>query len=132
MQLKNSAYFSNNKSKFVTLGKVISILSFVLLVSIQSQAQSSKNSSVPDGSERLIKMYPNPATSFITFDLQKDADKGLSIQLYSLIGKKMFETLNVKEKVTVSLEDFNRGVYIYHLIDRNGKLVESGKFQVSH
>lgn len=87
---------------------------------------------MPDGSERLIKMYPNPATSFITFDLQKDVDKGLSIQLYSLIGKKMFETLNVKEKVTVSLEDFNRGVYIYHLIDRNGKLVESGKFQVSH
>ena len=114
------------------MAKLISILSFFLLISIQSQAQSSKNSPVPDGSERLIKMYPNPATSFITFDLQKDVDKGLSIQLYSLIGKKMFETLNVKEKVTVSLEDFNRGVYIYHLIDRNGKLVESGKFQVSH
>ena len=108
----------------------ISILSFVLLLAIQSQGQSSRNNPV-DGTERLVKMYPNPATSFITFDLQKDADKGLTIQLYSLIGKKMFESLNVKEKVTIPLQDFNRGVYIYHLIDRNGKLVESGKFQVS-
>lgn len=111
--------------------QLLSILSFVLLISIQSQGQSSRNPAA-DGLERLVKMYPNPATSIITFDLQKDADKGLSIQLYSLIGKKMFENMNVKGKVTVNLEEFNRGVYIYHLIDRNGKLVESGKFQVSH
>jgi hypothetical protein len=76
-------------------------------------------------------MYPNPATSFITFDLQKDNDKGLSIQVYSLIGKKMFESPNVKGKVTVGLEEFNRGLYIYHLVDKSGKIIESGKFQVS-
>lgn len=111
--------------------QLLSILSFVFLLSIQSQGQASRNISVSVGSERLVRMYPNPATSFITFDLQKDAAKGFSIQLYSLIGKKMFETMNIKEKVKVNLEDFNRGVYIYHLMDRNGKLVESGKFQVS-
>jgi hypothetical protein len=76
-------------------------------------------------------MYPNPATSFITFDLQKDNDKGLSIQVYSLVGKKMFESPNVKGKVTVNLQEFNRGLYIYHLIDKSGKILESGKFNVS-
>ena len=131
MQLKKSAYFSNNKSKFVSLKRFLSILSFVLLISIQSQGQSSGSNPSGDVTGRIVKMYPNPATSFITFDLQKDTDKGLSIQVYSLIGKKMFETQNFKGKVTVDLEEFNRGLYIYHLVDRNGKIVESGKFQVS-
>jgi hypothetical protein len=31
----------------------------------------------------------------------------------------------------VDLADFNRGVYIYHLRDLSGKIIESGKFQVS-
>ena len=75
--------------------QLLSILSFVLIFSIQSQGQSSRNLAT-DGSERLVKMYPNPATSIITFDLQKDADKGLSIQLYSLIGKKMFNDSQTK------------------------------------
>ncbi len=133
MQLKNSAYFSNNKSKFVSLKRFLSILSFVLLIAIQSQGQSSGNNPGGDATERLVKMYPNPATSFITFDLQKkDTDKGFSIQVYSLIGKKMFETQNLKGKATVDLKEFNRGLYIYHLVDRSGKIVESGKFQVSH
>lgn len=110
--------------------QLLSILSFVLLFAIQSNGQSSRNPG--ESGDRIVKMYPNPATTTITFDLQKDADKGLTIQVYSLIGKKMFEAQNVKTKVAVDLEDFNRGVYIYHLIDRNGKLVESGKFQVSH
>jgi len=123
-------YFSDNKSKFVSLKQLVSILSFVLLMSVQSNAQSRTNPG--DGTERLVKMYPNPATTVITFDLQKDADKGFSIQVYSLIGKKMFETGNTNGKVSVNLQDYNRGVYIYHLLDRNGKLVESGKFQVSH
>jgi hypothetical protein len=43
----------------------------------------------------------------------------------------MYESQNIAEKVTVDLSDFNRGVYIYHLRDQSGKLMESGKFQVS-
>ena len=43
----------------------------------------------------------------------------------------MYESQNINEKVTVDLAEFNRGVYIYHLRDLTGKLIESGKFQVS-
>ncbi len=57
--------------------------------------------------------------------------KALSIQVYNFLGKKMYENLNAPEKVTVDLSEFNRGVYIYHLRDQSGKIVESGKFQVS-
>ena len=112
--------------------RILPILSFILLIAIQSQAQSSRTTPSTDVTERIIKLYPNPATSYITFDLQKNYKRGLSVQIYNgLLGKKMFETQNVAEKFTIDLNEFNRGIYIYHLIDLTGKIIESGKFQVS-
>jgi hypothetical protein len=85
---------------------------------------------LPDAVEK-VKIYPNPASTYITFDLQKSFQKGLSIQIYHFLGRKMFETQNVTEKININLSDYNRGVYIYHLRDQSGKLIDSGKFQVS-
>ena len=113
--------------------RILSILSFILLTAIYSQGQSSRSNPATDGGgDRIIKLYPNPATSYITFDLQKANEKGLSIQVYNFLGKKMYENQSVTtEKVTVDLAEFNRGIYIYHLRDLSGKIIESGKFQVS-
>jgi hypothetical protein len=126
------AYFSNNKSKFVSLRRILPILSFILLIAIQSQGQMSRATPVADVQDRIIKLYPNPATTYITLDLQKDYKQGLTINVYNgVLGKKVFESINVPSKVTIDLNNFNRGVYIYHLIDANGRIIESGKFQVS-
>lgn len=81
--------------------------------------------------ERIIKFYPNPATSLINFDFQKNYDKGFSIQVYNFLGKQVSEVKNVSPKTTLNVTDFNRGIYIYQLKDNNGKIVESGKFQVA-
>jgi hypothetical protein len=102
------------------------------LIAIQSQGQSSRNTPGDGGGDKIIKLYPNPATAYITFDLQANYKKGLTVHIYNgVLGKKMFETNNIPEKLTVNLNDFNRGVYIYHLIDNTGRIIESGKFQVS-
>jgi hypothetical protein len=102
-----------------------------MLIAINSQGQSTRSNPAAEGSDRIIKLYPNPATSYITFDLQKGYQKGLSIQVFSLIGKKSFEGQNIPQKVNIDLAEFNRGVYFYYLIDLSGKVIESGKFQVS-
>jgi hypothetical protein len=101
------------------------------LIAIQSQAQTARSISASVASDRIIKLYPNPATTNITFDLQKGYERGLSIQVYSFLGKKMYENQNVPAKVTLNLTEFNRGLYMYHLIDISGKVIESGKFQVT-
>jgi hypothetical protein len=80
---------------------------------------------------KAVKTYPNPATSYITFDIQNNYQKGLTIVVYNFLGKKMYESQNVSEKTTLNLSDFNRGVYIFHLTDQTGKVIDSGKFQVS-
>ena len=101
-----------------------------MLTALYAGAQSARVSLIDPG-QKSLKIYPNPATSYITFDFDKTPEKGYSIQVYSFLGKKMYENQNLTSKTTVNLSDFNRGVYIYHLIDRSGKIIESGKFQVS-
>lgn len=110
--------------------KIFYLLCFILLLTVQARSQSGPD---PDKSSygRIIKFYPNPATSIINFDFQKDYDKSYSLQVFSFLGKKVYEISNVSPKTVVNLSDFYRGIYIFQLRDRNGKVIDSGKFQVS-
>jgi hypothetical protein len=119
-----------NKSKFDSLRQILPILLITLFTTFSAIAQDGRTPN-PDMAGKVVKTYPNPATSYITFDLQKPNQKGLTIVVYNFLGKKMYEGQNVAEKTTVSLTDFTRGVYIYHLVDQGGKVLDSGKFQVS-
>lgn len=112
--------------------RIFTILSIILLIAIQSQAQSIRNNPSTETADRIVKLYPNPATSYVSFEMPKGYEKTHSIQIYSFLGKKMYESVNLTQKLTVQLSEFNRGLYIYHLVElSSGKIVESGKFQVS-
>lgn len=80
---------------------------------------------------KIIKFYPNPATTVINFEFQRGYDKSYNFHIYNLLGKKVLEINNVSQTNQVNLNDFNRGVYIFQLRDKSGKIIESGKFQVS-
>lgn len=112
--------------------KIFYALSFILFIALQVKSQAGP---IPAGNDaaytRIIKFYPNPATSVINFDFQKNYDKSYNFQIFSFVGKKVFELNNVTPKTIVNLSDFYRGIYIFQLRDRNGKVIDSGKFQVS-
>ncbi|MET0241880.1 MAG: T9SS type A sorting domain-containing protein [Flavitalea sp.] len=108
------------------------LLSILLTVTVMAFSQErSRNTPGQDPAVKIVKFYPNPATSVINFDFQKNADKTYNFQIFSLTGKKVFEASKVEQKTIVNLGDFYRGIYIFQLKDQYGKLVESGKFQVS-
>ena len=109
--------------------KIFYALSIILLSALQVKSQD--RSPGRDSAPVIVKFYPNPATSFITFDFQRGYDKSLNLQIFNFIGKKVQEITNVSPKTTVNLNDFYRGIYIFQLKDKNGKVVDSGKFQVS-
>src|SRR4051794_15484586 len=71
----------------------------------------------------ILKCYPNPATSFVNFEFDKSIDKSYILQVYSFVGKKMFETPVSNNKIIVTLTDFYRGIYIYQLRDRSGQIL---------
>jgi hypothetical protein len=82
---------------------------------------------------KTIKCYPNPAVSFVNFEFPDEyVSKSYILQVYSFTGKKMYETNISTEKTTLTFtNDFYRGIYIYQLQDKTGRVVETGKFQVN-
>ena len=80
---------------------------------------------------RVLRFYPNPAVSVINFEFLKPGQRDLKLQVYNFVGKKVYELATVSQKTTLTLTDFYRGVYIFQLRDKTGRIVESGKFQVN-
>jgi hypothetical protein len=109
--------------------KIFYALSTILLLSFTAKSQDRNPGQEP--ASPVVKFYPNPATSMITFDFQSGYDKSMNLQIFNFIGKKVQEINNVTPKTTVNLNDFYRGIYIFQLKDKNGKVIDSGKFQVS-
>lgn len=100
-----------------------------------ANAQESKTSEASFPSDvvkaKVLKFYPNPASGVINFEFLKPVQRDLTLQVFNFIGKKVFELNGVSQKTSVPLNDFYRGVYIFQLRDKSGRIVESGKFQVS-
>ena len=112
--------------------KIFYPLIITLLLSFTAKSQERDPAPITqEATSKIIKFYPNPATSIINFDFQRDYDKSYNFQIYNFLGKKVFEVNNVTPKTVVNLTDFYRAVYIFQLKDKSGKMIDSGKFQVS-
>src|SRR6266487_2918239 len=80
---------------------------------------------------KIVKCYPNPAVSIINFEFAANVDRTYTLQIYSFSGKKMIALSPSVNKVSVMLDnDFYRGIYIFQLRDKTGRIIETGKFQV--
>ena len=107
------------------------LLTLFICGSLFASAQSGKPI-LPAGEiqVKVLKFYPNPAISQINFEFQKSYEKGYVLQIYNFTGKKVSETTTLTSKTSVPLTDFYRGVYIFQLRDKTGRIMETGKFQV--
>jgi hypothetical protein len=78
-----------------------------------------------------VRFFPNPATSVINFEFSKSSSETVyTLQVYNFIGKKVTEIAVSNNKASLSLDNYFRGVYIFQLRDKTGKIIQSGKFQV--
>jgi len=111
------------------LKRIFYIFPFIAGFNFSSAAQV-KSTFISDEAVKTVKFYPNPASSFINFEFKKDYNKSYTLLIYNFIGKKMTELKPADQKITVSLTEYYRGVYIFQLRDAQGDVVESGKFQV--
>lgn len=80
---------------------------------------------------RVLRMYPNPAVSLVNFEFSAEVDRTHNIQIYSFMGRKMTELTIEGPRLQLTIDDhYLRGIYIYHLRNKDGKVLETGKFQV--
>ena len=105
------------------------LLSIILLNSFQAKSQA--RGPLPDLEHKVSKFYPNPAVSYITFELVKEPNKTYTLQIFSFLGKMVKDEKEINDKRTVNLSDLNRGLYTFQLRDENGRITDSGIFQVN-
>lgn len=89
------------------------------------------NDGFPSDKNRTVQFYPNPATTVIYFEFPVNFNKSnYSLHLYNFLGRKMNEFQVTGNKITVQLDNYLRGLYVFQIRDKAGSIIESGKFQV--
>lgn len=110
--------------------KIFYILVSILLMNV-TPALSQARGPMPDPEPKVVKFYPNPAVSFITFEIDKEANKTATLQIFNFLGRKVKDVSDLQPKTVVNLNDFVRGIYIFQLKDASGRIINSGTFQVN-
>ena len=110
--------------------KGLHIISLLLLLALIISPCFSNAGNVTDWPTRVVRFYPNPASTTITFEFKKDIEKQVNFQVYNFMGKRLVDVPLTGNKVAVNLESFYRGLYIFQLRDKAGTILESGKFQI--
>ena len=67
-------------------------------------------------------VYPNPATTEVSFEFTS-ANEDTQIQIFDLLGNRVFNNTFSNELVTVNTSNFTNGVYIYKLGTANNSSV---------
>ena len=107
--------------------RIFYIIIFIVGFQTSSNAQAKH---IAIDAVKTVKFYPNPASSFINFEFAENYNDSYTIVIFNFIGKKVEDLKVTDQKITVSLTNYYRGVYIFQLRDKQGNIIESGKFQV--
>ncbi len=110
---------------------VIISFCFTFFAGAQTVKSSEPNFMSDNNQAKMVRFFPNPAATIINFEFSKPLQRDYILQVFNFVGKKVFETSAVLQKTSVPLTDFYRGIYIFQLRDKSGRIIESGKFQVS-
>ena len=104
------------------------LYTFILLVSLVC---SSFAAPIVAGDEPKLRCYPNPASATINFEFTKKYETGFVLVIYNSIGKKVNEQALTSSRATIALDAYFRGIYLFQLKDKSGKIIQTGRFQVA-
>jgi len=74
-----------------------------------------------------VKIYPNPATSYVNFKTNVDASK---INVMDVTGRLMGTYDLIDNKVNISTENYASGIYFYQILNNNNEIINRDKFEV--
>ena len=106
-------------------GFTILALFFTVLVA----GQVKKTVSAEDN-PRMVNVYPNPARSFVRIQYRFSGPAPRNLVIFDFAGKKQFEMIQPGNNVYIDLAEFRRGIYVFQFRDKNGQIIDSGKFHV--
>ena len=72
--------------------------------------------------ESLVRIYPNPAENLLHVEFPSSF-KPEFLKLFDSIGKEIFSTNSVEQKISISTENFPRGIYFLEISGEQGRMV---------
>lgn len=68
-----------------------------------------------------IRIFPNPASSYIRLEAQKTTDENYKVEFYSLVGKRLQVAKSVSLPHQINLSDLPAGTFVVRLTAPDGK-----------
>lgn len=84
--------------------------------------------SIEEVSNIKVNVYPNPASTFVAFELSTN---NFEVKLFDITGKVVKNENALGSKIIVSTSDLNNGVYFYSVYTKKGNLITTNKFVVN-
>lgn len=82
------------------------------------------------GNQFVLNVFPNPASDFLNIAIS-ETHPGLRFYVYNLLGENLIQTNFNGKLQQIDISTLNKGLYIYRLIENDGTILDSGKFQVT-
>ena len=76
-----------------------------------------------------VSVYPNPASDFISIELNFPFTESLDFELINCFGRKVKEVKLTKPSTTVSIAETKSGMYFYRVMSRD-QVIGKGKVLV--
>ncbi len=114
----DSVYIEINAETKKTRGNAVYIDNIIL---------TANNASVYElFSDVNVKVYPNPANDIINFEL--NTDENVTITIYKIDGSVVKTTSAFQRLNAVSIDNLDKGSYMYTVSTLNGNIVKTGQF----
>jgi hypothetical protein len=72
-----------------------------------------------NSNDLLFHIYPNPANDMVTISLNDQKNKGALVQIFNISGSLVYSAFSDEPFLSVSLENFNSGLYLVNVICSN-------------
>ncbi len=82
-----------------------------------------------NNNENVVKVFPNPTMDVVNINFS-NLPTNVTIVVYDLSGKKLLSQNLSKATNAINVSDFNNGVYVYTILNVDGKSIANGKFSV--
>ncbi len=95
----------------------------------KKQTQSENLTLPDDGLE--VKVYPNPASSWLSFEYELNPEANAQIEIFDMDGR-LVQNITLQQQakqVILDIRNWKQGTYLYRIVSGEGKL-NSGKFMV--
>ena len=79
-----------------------------------------------------IKAYPNPTVDLLTLSINNAIVNNQIVKVYDLNGKVILQKELIQNETQIDFSQFNAGVYLFNVFDKNHTLIKAFKIIKNH